>query len=42
MTANAVRVAQHRAAAKLRQLIELSDEHRDFFDQAFAQSDRAA
>ena len=31
MSANAVRVAQHRAVAKLRDLIELSDEHREFF-----------
>ncbi len=29
MTANAVRVAQHRAAGKLRELIESSDEHRE-------------
>jgi RNA polymerase sigma-70 factor (ECF subfamily) len=29
MSANAVRVAQHRAAAKLRQLIEQSDDHRE-------------
>lgn len=32
MSANAVRVAQHRAIAKLRQLIEASEEHREFFD----------
>jgi RNA polymerase sigma-70 factor (ECF subfamily) len=32
MSANAVRVAQHRAVAKLRLLIDLSDEHRDLFD----------
>lgn len=31
MSANAVRVAQHRAVAKLRHLIELSDGHREFF-----------
>lgn len=32
MSANAVRVAQHRAAAKLRELIEESDEHRQLLD----------
>lgn len=32
MSANAVRVAQHRAVAKLRQLIEESEEHRELFD----------
>ena len=32
MSANAVRVAQHRAGAKLRQLIEESEEHRETFD----------
>ncbi len=32
MTANAVRVAQHRAGAKLRQLIEESEEHRELFE----------
>ena len=31
MTANAVRVAQHRGVTKLRQLIEDSDEHREIF-----------
>jgi len=31
MSANAVRVAQHRAGAKLRRLIEESDEHRETF-----------
>ncbi|WP_375429797.1 sigma-70 family RNA polymerase sigma factor [uncultured Friedmanniella sp.] len=31
MTANAVRVAQHRGVVKLRQLIEDSDEHRELF-----------
>lgn len=32
MTANAVRVAQHRGVVKLRQLIEDSEEHRELFD----------
>ena len=32
MSANAVRVAQHRAGAKLRALIEESEEHRETFD----------
>ena len=32
MSANAVRVAQHRATTKLRQLIEGSEEHRELFD----------
>jgi RNA polymerase sigma-70 factor (ECF subfamily) len=32
MTANAVRVAQHRGAVKLRQLVEDSEEHRELFD----------
>ncbi len=32
MSANAVRVAQHRAGAKLRALIEASEEHRETFD----------
>ncbi len=32
MSANAVRVAQHRAVAKLRRLIEESEEHRELFD----------
>lgn len=32
MSANAVRVAQHRAGLKLRQLIEASEEHRETFD----------
>ena len=31
MTANAVRVAQHRGVVKLRQLIEESEEHRELF-----------
>lgn len=31
MTPNAVRVAQHRGAAKLRQMIESSEEHRELF-----------
>lgn len=31
MSANAVRVTQHRAAAKVRQLLEESDEHRELF-----------
>ena len=31
MTANAVRVAQHRGATKLRQMIEDSEEHRELF-----------
>jgi RNA polymerase sigma-70 factor (ECF subfamily) len=31
MSANAVRVAQHRAITKLRQLIEGSNEHRELF-----------
>jgi len=42
MSANAVRVAQHRAVAKLRQLIELSGEHREFFDSPAWRSRRAA
>ena len=32
MTANAVRVAQHRAGAKLRLIVEGSAEQRDLFD----------
>ena len=32
MSANSVRVAQHRGSAKLRQLIEASEEHREVFD----------
>ena len=32
MSANAVRVTQHRGAAKLRQLVEASEEHREMFD----------
>lgn len=35
MTANAVRVAQHRGVVKLRQLIEDSEEHRELFDGLF-------
>lgn len=31
MTANAVRVAQHRGVTKLRQMIETSEEHRELF-----------
>ena len=42
MTANAVRVAQHRAVVKLRQLIERSDEHREFFDRIVPGSSSAA
>jgi len=32
MSANAVRVAQHRASARLRDLIAGSEEHREMFD----------
>jgi RNA polymerase sigma-70 factor (ECF subfamily) len=42
MSANAVRVAQHRAVAKLRHLIELSDEHREFLDSSVSRSRTAA
>jgi RNA polymerase sigma-70 factor (ECF subfamily) len=42
MSANAVRVAQYRAAARLRQLIESCEEHREFFDSTTFQSGPAA
>ena len=40
MSANAVRVAQHRAAAKLRQLIEASEDQQDLFE-TFGEAQRA-
>ncbi len=42
MSANNVRVAQHRAAAKLRRLIEESDEHREVFHTFVGRSRPAA
>ena len=42
MSANAVRVAQHRAVAKLRHLIELSDEHREVLNSSAYRSRPAA
>jgi RNA polymerase sigma-70 factor (ECF subfamily) len=42
MSANAVRVAQHRAVARLRGLIEASEEHREFFDSSTYRFHRAA
>jgi RNA polymerase sigma-70 factor (ECF subfamily) len=42
MSANAVRVAQYRAAARLRQLIESCEEHREFFDSTTFHSGPAA
>ena len=42
MSANAVRVAQHRAVARLRHLVDTSDEHRDFFENRSYHSARPA